>query len=93
MHLVALDAFGGVLDEVHGIVKDVREHEDVFAIDRRIERAVGGDEHSLRHLVGGHFDGADGHDVLLRADVVHDHLPEFPRGLENALRLLDRIAR
>ena len=91
--LVALDPLGGVLDEVDGVVQQVGEHEDVLAIDRRIERAVGGDEHPLRHVVGSHFDGANGRDVLLRVDVVHDHLPQFQRRFEDALRLLDRRAR
>ena len=41
---IALDALGRVLDQVDDVVELVRERQDVLAVDRRIERAVGADE-------------------------------------------------
>ena len=48
---IALDALGRVLDQVDDVVQVVGQPQDVLAVDRRLERPVGGDEDSARHGV------------------------------------------
>ena len=86
-HVVPLDALGRVLDQVDAVVQQMREAQDVLAIDRRVERAVGGDEDLARNRVGGHLDLANGRDVP-PGSASRDHRPQLLRGLEDALRLL-----
>ena len=61
----------GVLDEVDRVVELVRELQDVLAVDRRVEDAVGGDEDLAGDGIGLGFYGADcGHLRLHRAGTV-----------------------
>jgi hypothetical protein len=69
------------------------ELEDVLAVNRGVESAIGTDENLSRYGVGRHFDFPDDRDMLLGGNVFDYHLTELLRRLENALRLLAKERR
>src|SRR5690242_195764 len=91
---VTLDALCRVFDQVDDVVEVMRQPQDVLAVDRRVERAVGADDDLARDVVGAAFDRADRRDVLVGADLlaVH-HVAQLLRGFVDAFRLLAELRR
>jgi hypothetical protein len=85
---VTLDLLRRVLDQVDAVVEHVGERQDVLAVDRRVERTIGGDEDLPRDRVRGDLDVANAPSRGLPGDAIADHRPKHAGRARDALGLL-----
>src|SRR5205823_14169248 len=77
-----------VLDQIDDVIEIMRERQDVFAVDRRMERAIGADEDLPDDAVGLRFDRTNRRDVRGDIDAPRSyHVAELCGGIGDAFRL------